>query len=532
MKKLISCLLAAAMLGTLAAGCSQEEAAQSAAGGTSQSAGASEPAGEEMEPVTYVIMLNQAIAEYPPDGGEAKQILQKAWEEDLGITNTDYEVILASGDDYNTKLNAMMSGGDVPDYFHTSITDLQNLVDNEIIVPVDSYVENMPSYQALLEIPGNVEGYDNFILGDSHYAITEMSLEGVLNGPGRRSMIMRTDWLESCGLEVPATLDELHDVLYAFTFEDPDGNGQDDTYGLSGNKGQYFSSIFGAFGIYLDGINSWAEVNGELVHSTVLPGTKEALEVLNKWYAEGLIDPDKFVVEGKQAKDKFIAGKFGAWENTVWWANDARVAWEGSGTSAECAFITPVSGPDGKHGYPVNPIKTNGYVISKNCADTKDIDRFVKILDWTCDDGENGGLKLVEYGIEGEHYTYDAKNDVIDQSLIGDAANLYKLGYSNPVRWVPMMDNRWIAKNDPREIDLGVSNNMDNWLSTEFSGSVQAMKDYPDLFSKLWDEYFTKIITGDLPVDAFEQYVEDFYDQGGTVLTEQVNEAWSEMKNK
>ena len=527
MKKLISCLLAAAMLGTLAAGCSQEEAAQSAAGGTSQSAGASEPAGEEMEPVTYVIMLNQAIAEYPPDGGEAKQILQKAWEEDLGITNTDYEVILASGDDYNTKLNAMMSGGDVPDYFHTSITDLQNLVDNEIIVPVDSYVENMPSYQALLEIPGNVEGYDNFILGDSHYAITEMSLEGVLNGPGRRSMIMRTDWLESCGLEVPATLDDLHDVLYAFTFEDPDGNGQDDTYGLSGNKGQYFSSIFGAYGIYLSDMNSWTEADGQLVHSTVLPETKEVLQLLSEWYAEGLIDPDKFVVEGKQAKDKFIAGKFGAWENTVWWANDARVAWEGSGTAAECAFITPVSGPDGDHGYPTNPVKTAARVISQNCVDTKDIDRFIKILDWTCDDGENGGLKAVEYGVEEEHYTYDAENDVIDQSLIGDAANLYKLGYSNPVRWVGVVDRRWIAKEDPREIDFRISGDTENWLSTEFSGSVPAMKEYPDLFSKLWDEYFTKIVTGALPVDAFDEYVEAFYAQGGTELTEQVNEAWS-----
>lgn len=279
--------------------------------------------------------------------------------------------------------------------------------------------------------------------------------------------------------------------------------------------------------MYLKDINSWTEVDGKLVHSTVLPETKQALELLSSWYAEGIIDPDKFVVEGKQAKDKFIAGSFGAWENTVWWANDARVAWEASGSEAQCAFITPVTGEDGKHGYPVNSIKTTARVISQNCVESKDIDRFIKILDWTCNDGEDGGLKLVEYGELDKHYTYDAENDVIDQSMLGDASNLYKIGYSNPVRWASVVDRRWIAKDDPREIDFRISNDSENWLSTEFSGSVPAMKEYPDLFTKLWDEYFTKIVTGALPVDAFDEYVEAFYAQGGTELTEQVNEAWS-----
>ena len=480
-----------------------------------------------MEPVKYVIMKNQAIAEYPPDGGEAKKVIQAAWEENLGITNTDYEVILASGTDYSTKLNALMSGGDVPDLFNASITDLQNLVDNGIIAPVDDLVAMMPSYQALLEIPSNKAKYDNFMIDGKHYGLPTMELPGTLNGPGTDGMIVRTDWLENIGAETPETLDDLHDVLYAFTFEDPDGNGQNDTYGLSGNKGQYFSSIFGAYGIYMKDINSWMEVDGKLVHSTTLPETKEVLKLLSEWYAEGIIDPDKFVVEGKQAKDKFIAEKFGAWENTVWWANDARVAWEASGSAAECAFITPVSGPEGKHGYPVATVASSAEVISQNCVDTKDIERFAKILNWTCDDSETGGEKLVQYGEEGKHYIYDEENDSIDNTLAGDAVNLYKLGYSNPVRWLGVVDRRWIAKEDPREIDFRISNDTENWLSTEFSGSVPAMKEYPDLFTKLWDEYFTKIVTGALPVDAFDEYVEAFYAQGGTELTEQVNEAWS-----
>lgn len=238
MKRMMAFLLAASMMGLLATGCAQGGESTSAGGGAASGAASGEASGE-MEPVKYVIMINQAIAEYPPDGGEAKTTIQKAWEEDLGITNTDYEVILASGDDYNTKLNAMMSAGDVPDYFQTGITDLQNLVDNEIIAPIDDYVATMDSFQSLLEVPGNQESYDNFSLNGNHYALPDMAFEGTLNGPGIDGMIVRTDWLENIEAEVPTTLDELHDVLYAFTFDDPDGNGQDDTYGLSGNKGQY-----------------------------------------------------------------------------------------------------------------------------------------------------------------------------------------------------------------------------------------------------------------------------------------------------
>lgn len=34
-------------------------------------------------------------------------------------------------------------------------------------------------------------------------------------------------------MEMPATIEELHDVLYAFTYNDPDQNGKNDTYGFS-----------------------------------------------------------------------------------------------------------------------------------------------------------------------------------------------------------------------------------------------------------------------------------------------------------
>ena len=481
---------------------------------------------KEMEKVKYTVMISGSYAEYPPDGGEAKGVLQEAWEKQLGITNTDYEVIAAAGGDYNTKLNAMMSGGDVPDYFNVKIEELGNLVKNGIIVPVDDYVAQMPHFQELLKVPGNKVKYDNLMIDGKHYELPQISLEGSLNGPGVSGLMMRTDWLEKLTLKAPNTLEELHDVLVAFTTKDPDGNGKNDTYGLSGNKDQMFSSIFGAYGVYLNGINSWMEVDGKLVHSTTLPQVKNALETLRQWYSEGIIDPDKFVIEAKQTKDKFIAGQIGSYENTVWWANDARVAWKKSNPTATCAFVNPPKGPEGVSGYPVNLVGSNANVISQNCVDKNDVNRLVKILDWMVDDSDEGGMRLVQYGIEGENYTFDREKNVIDNSIMGDAATMYKLGYSNPVRWINVVDRRWIAKGDPREIDFQISGDSSKWVTTQFTGTVPAMKEYPDLYNKLWSEYFTKIVTGALPVSEFDVYVDKFYSQGGKELTEQVNAAW------
>jgi putative aldouronate transport system substrate-binding protein len=60
-------------------------------------------------------------------------------------------------------------------------------------------------------------------------------LPGDVAEPSCEVMWIRQDWLDNLGLKVPTTLAELDDVLYKFTFNDPDKNGKNDTYGLGGD---------------------------------------------------------------------------------------------------------------------------------------------------------------------------------------------------------------------------------------------------------------------------------------------------------
>ena len=75
------------------------------------------------------------------------------------------------------------------------------------------------------------------------------------------SLWARKDWLDALGLEVPKTLEDLVNVSVAFTKQDPDGNGVDDTYGFTapgmtaaGSQGLFgLSPVFGAFGTTQEG---------------------------------------------------------------------------------------------------------------------------------------------------------------------------------------------------------------------------------------------------------------------------------------
>src|SRR5690606_35611206 len=69
------------------------------------------------------------------------------------------------------------------------------------------------------------------------------------------ALFIRSDWLENLGLEAPTNWDELVEVATAFTEQDPDGNGIDDTYGLAvpgstkrGYASWYFSNFLWAAG--------------------------------------------------------------------------------------------------------------------------------------------------------------------------------------------------------------------------------------------------------------------------------------------
>ena len=132
---------------------------------------------------------------------------------------------------------------------------------------------------------------------------------------GSAGIVMRQDWLDNVGLEVPKTIDDWYQVLKAFKSMDPNGNGINDEIPFDASSAglSYFEGGFGfSSNIYID------PDTGKVNHGATTQQYKNYLEEMNKWHSEGLI-VNVFDEEGNHVKssvaDENIAGDIaGSWK--------------------------------------------------------------------------------------------------------------------------------------------------------------------------------------------------------------------------
>ena len=96
------------------------------------------------------------------------------------------------------------------------------------------------------------------------------------------ALFIRTHWLDKLGLSVPKTWDEIKKVAHAFTFDDPDGNGKNNTYGftmrLSTTRG-YASAFFSSY-IWQAGGNYLVETQAGKFKGALVSKTAKTLKIL------------------------------------------------------------------------------------------------------------------------------------------------------------------------------------------------------------------------------------------------------------
>ena len=144
------------------------------------------------------------------------------------------------------KVNVAMASGDFPDIvtgaYGTSAT--QQWIDDGMVISLNDYMDSSPDITAWLE------DYEWSAQDGNYYGLPFITQYETANS----LVIMRQDWLDNLGLSYPETLDEMKEVLNAFTFNDPDGNGQDDTFGYTAQKltdssSTPFDWVFFAYGL-------------------------------------------------------------------------------------------------------------------------------------------------------------------------------------------------------------------------------------------------------------------------------------------
>lgn len=227
---------------------------------------------------------------------------------------------------------------------------------------------------------------------------------------------IREDWLNNLGLEMPTTLEELSDVARAFTFDDPDRNGEDDTIGISGQGFvNAFMPVFGAHGTGRPG--DWLLRDGRLESTYFDAMMKDAVGFIGDLIAAGVVDPELVTNVGMTHQDRAFRGEVGivylAWSQV--WKEDFVTQWQSINPDARWAGLSAPAGPGGASSSCYTVIPSVGLALGAHLADEPEkLEKALELINYL---GTHEGSYLVQFGIEGRHYNLDAAGVVVPTEL-------------------------------------------------------------------------------------------------------------------
>lgn len=538
------------LLSTVLAGCTSNSGNNGSGGSSNGTSSPSNRADEEKAPDRYdpPIELTTVTFDYGTDKfGEGDDLNNNAWTREImdryGIAiNTLWSV---PGAQYEQKSNLMIASNDLPDFFAVKPLQFAQLAKAGLIEDMtDAYSKHAS------------EGIKKVMTESGEEPLQSATIDGRLmaipwTGTVRESvpvLWIREDWLNKLGLQKPKTMDDLLAISKAFTEEDPDGNGEDDTFGLAVAKD--LASLIGFFNGHHVYRGIWLkQEDGTLAYSSIQPEMKAPLQKLQDMYKEKQLDREFGVKDLGKAFEMVGEGKIGMLYGSMGYSTFPLV------NLTPDQEWTPVAAPSvddkpTKFQHGLN-IANYYWVVKKGTKHPEAI------------------FKLIELWLEKFYYSTvdeDYNQFVVDQdgaTIWNNAPVKVYLSYNNVNlhrHLLPLLKKdgeateQELAQLTPTErvwyrsmIDYK-NGDMKQWGRDRKAGinSSSAIVDeyidnnqfMPDQFistptpamAKKWanllkmeDEMITNIILGE-PISQFDRFVSDWKKLGGDEITKEVNE--------
>ena len=344
-------------------------------------------------------------------------LMTKRFENDLNMSFTFVDLPSDANELLQKfELMAVSGGQDLPDIVITrgnelgGVGNLEKFGQAGIIIPTNSYYEYLP-YWMLEAIPAtNIQDFDNLELAKLLPFVTsnDGNIYGVMtyhpsltNSVSVNFQFLYKPFLEALNLEQPTTTEEYREVLRALKFDDPNGNGQNDEYGLIGQRGGIMNNLMRPLMLpfqYIQNDYFDKQDDGTIEFAPVKESYREGLRYIKSLYDDDLIEPVSFTQDGAQLNTLLTAdvvttgavanGGIGAIA-----ANDIR--------RTEYEVMLPLTGPSGlkQSVYQYN-IPRISFVITKNC---KTPEAAFMFGDYMC------SLRMSfwnQYGDQDQHWSY------------------------------------------------------------------------------------------------------------------------------
>lgn len=504
--------------------------------------------------LTYAKVFSQKMFDQMEALGWDKNdtIWTRAFKEELGI-----ELVLkwdaADSDDYTEKMGLAVSSGDIPD-----------LIDAKLDF---SLIKQLAEVGAIADITDLIDDYASPYFKDSLVKAGEnvlypVTFEGRIMGlpqiqgsenSSKCFTWIRRDWLENLNLDEPENMDDLIEVIKAFTDDDPDQNGEDDTVGLT-----FTSDVVNSTIPFMNGYHAYPEIwvdpdeDGVLEYGSVMSEAKEGLAVLAGLYAGGYIDQEFNTKSTEKSREMYVNGKCGISfaEQYVGitylydsFTNDNNADWYPLYLlSSDDDPARPQSGANAVNFFCISSGYSNPEVLIKlfNFHTTKlwDPDTTSQELNYEFGNDQDGNeiwqFSPVAYEPPGKNYYVNATGSR-EALLAGDRSIMTMpeqfLVYDYVVKYTVDGDDSFWGWDKIYGLE-GSNYFMGRYLEEGlfmqdafFSAPSDLMATLKVGLDTMEMEAYANIITGKESADYFDTFVEEWEAAGGDTCTEEVN-AW------
>ena len=359
---------------------------------------------------------------------------------------------------------------------------------------------------------------------------------------------MRADWIEELGLEEPKNMGEAMEILRRFVEADMAGDHSTVGLALSTELVSGISSTYGADPIFTEfGAvpGKWTlDRQGNVVYGSVLEETKAALEYMHELYEQGILDPH-FLLRRTENLDQMVAeGKCGALFG-YWWAPNNPLSTTGKGDRAVAwkPYLL-----NRREQAVLESYNDRQYVVVREGYEHPEIvGKYVSVLFDHARYEDRNARDINDYFSMNVDPTARPMNINVDywDSIYRTTDNIMKvMDGKMRIQELTGMERAYYETCKPYKD--GNLTTVNAWAA--YASRIQAVSllsesgrgtlpltmgeadgEIPRHLQSLENEAFLQIICGEKPVDYFEEFVEEWYREGGIELTQQVQDGYQEQ---
>lgn len=491
--------------------------------------------------ITLTFAKPEVVTNYPQGQDAQNNEMYRMWEEIMGI-KVENAILCASGA-MTEKFQLAIASDEIPDFGIVDAATLASLIKNDMVTDMTDLYNDWATDNLKATAGQQNNALFAPTLKDGRY----MAIP-VANTVGDSYPILwiRSDWLTALGLEVPKSMEEVFAAAEQFATQDPDGNGQDDTYGLYLDKDlNGLDFIMAAYEVYSKNEYWVKQEDGNFIAGCTAEDAKKPLQALARLYDIGAIDHEFAVKEQSKEEELIASGKIGIYIG-YFYSPLGVMKDSVANVGADWAAV-PMPAAEGYSEYkPGVNLNVYGYIYAKKGISNPEA--IVVMLNHLCDGyaapwlaekdsafytrynelaadpeiSKAGANNLMPFQMAGNINWGDKFKEAVEageKHVEGKDAD-----YQNVISTSLPADMSWAWKKVYLE-GYPVMN-LDNVRYSDYTGApTETMTKTQSLLNtqKLTD--YISIIMGDQPVEYFDTFAETFQNIGGSKIGEEIKEA-------